>query len=190
LSADDLSRAVEKAETDFHEGGRLMLMKEIDLTALGLTDQHAAVMDDLLPGWREDAGRVHGSTLACGICACRRGECTTARSRRTRQKARGRMRPDTSNLKPYGPRVTCLAPEDTDDNTSRIVLRWRTARPAIVREVGETAPGENLPHLEPGDLIFFSHVCNKIGDLYIIEFNCIVAYEKLGDQGDGEESLA
>jgi hypothetical protein len=30
-----------------------MLMKEIDLEALGLTDEHAEVMDDLLPGWRE-----------------------------------------------------------------------------------------------------------------------------------------
>jgi hypothetical protein len=102
------------------------------------------------------------------------------------------MRHDTSKLKPYGPRVTCLAPEDQDDNTTHIILPDGVRldlTAAIVREVGETSPGENLPHLEPGDLIFFSHVCNKIGDLYIIEFNCIVAYEKLGED-HGEESLA
>lgn len=103
---------------------------------------------------------------------------------------------DTSHLKPYGPRVTCLPPKEMDDNTSSIILPEGVRldlTAAVVVEVGELdEAGTTLPHLHPGDLIFFSHICNRLGEMYIIEFNCIVAYEKLGDQegGDHGGSLA
>lgn len=94
---------------------------------------------------------------------------------------------DTTNLKPWGPRVTCLPPKDMDDNTSTIILPDNVRldlTAGVVVEVGEAAEGTPLPYLEPGDLIFFGHVCNQLRDLYIIEATCIVAYEKLG--GDRE----
>lgn len=101
---------------------------------------------------------------------------------------------DSSNLKPYGPRVTCEAPPDMDNNKSSIILPdgiKMDLTAAIVIGVGEVAEDVALPYLEPGDMIFFSHVCNRLGDMYIIEFGCIVAYEKLGGgEGHGEGSLA
>lgn len=30
-----------------------MRMSEIDMSALGLTEEHAKAMDDLMPGWRD-----------------------------------------------------------------------------------------------------------------------------------------
>lgn len=91
---------------------------------------------------------------------------------------------DTTNLKPFGPRVTCHAPPDMDENTARVLLPdgvRSDLTAGIVVDIGEEMPGD----LAPGDLIFFSHICNQLGDLYIIEGPCIVAYEKLTERDHG-----
>lgn len=83
---------------------------------------------------------------------------------------------DASELKPFGQRVTVTDPPK-DPGTKRIFLPdgvRADLTPGIVMEVGD-----DIPNLEPGDLIYFSHVCNQIGDTYIIEGGCIIAYEKL-----------
>lgn len=98
-------------------------------------------------------------------------------------------KPDTSGVKPFGARVKVTDPPDDAQQEFRIHLPDGVRldlTPGIVLEVGDRP---DLERLDPGDVIWFSHVCNILGDIKIIEGGCIVAYEKLSDD-NGEEALS
>jgi hypothetical protein len=79
-------------------------------------------------------------------------------------------------LKPFGPRVLVADPPMDSSRTSVLIIVGEVhhVKKGIVIEVGD-----EVPYLEPGDVVYYQENCEvEIASYKIINANCVLAYEK------------